>query len=888
VKIARYPYVHLEKAAGIPPDEKSLSRIFFLLRNRTGHDFTYYKHNTIVRRIRRRMLLHKIKKIQDYVRYLQNTPVEIDELFEDILINVTGFFRDQETFEKLKEKVFPQLFKGRSAEEPVRIWVPGCSTGEEAYSIAIALTEFLNGKWSSIPIQIFATDINEKSVNKARAGIYSENIVSDVSSTRLQRYFTQVPGGYQINKLIRDMCVFAVQDVIKDPPFSKLDLVCCRNLLIYLDRDLQKKVLSILHFALNPHGFLLLGTSETVGASADLFSLVDKKVKIYSKKFVSIPIPREITAVPAAPLDFLPAPGKYEKPGRDLHAEAVQFLLERYGPPAVIIDDHMEIVAFSGKTGPYIEPSPGTVSLKLLKMARQDLIADLRAIAFKAIKSNAAARKDNIPFHHNGEKHALNILVTPLQGQKASQRFFAVVFEPAITAPEPSRPKVKIKPDEKDRRIDELEQELLTTREQMQSIINDQITTNEELQTANEEIQSANEEMQSTNEELESAKEELQSTNEELVTVNDELENRNIELGRVNNDLTNLLSSVEIPMVMLSDDLRIRHFTPLAKDLLNLIDTDVGRPITDLKPKINVHNLDRMVSEVINTIRSKAIEAQDEDGHWYSVQIRPYKTTDNRIEGAVLVFIDITDVKQDPEQVHLAAAIMRDSNDAITVQDLEGRILAWNKGAHRMYGYTETEARKMTIWDLVPDNAREAELQLTKRLTAGEAVTSFETLRRTKDGRILDVWLTVSGIRDRTGKIASIASTERDITEIKRNLERVRRLAAVVNDSNDAILVHDFDGNIQAWNSRAEQLYGYTEAQALKMNVLNMISDGQREDYLRCMKRLQAGETIDSFETQRNNKDGQAIAVIVRVTLLVDDAGQPKAIATTERAVKAS
>jgi two-component system CheB/CheR fusion protein len=712
------------------------------------------------------MLLHKLERLKDYVRFLQQTPGELDALFQDILINVTAFFRDPETFEALKKTVFPRITAGRSPDNPIRIWAAGCSSGEEAYSVAIALLEFLGDQATGTPIQIFATDIDANAIDKARAGVYPENISADLTPTRLKRFFVPVPEGYQIGKAIRDMCVFAVQNLIKDPPFSRLDLAVCRNLLIYLGNVLQKKVLQVLHYALKPTGFLMLGTSETVGGSADLFALTDRKNKIYTKKTALAPLQYEFAA--GAP-GLLETEGPAAPPPIDVPRQADRIILNRYGPPGVIIDHHLNIQHFRGQTGPYIEPSPGTATLNLIKMARQDLTVELRTLVHKAIKEGASARKEGVRMRTDGEPRTVDIQVIPLQGPAAAGPHLLVLFEePSPPAPAPEtvqekKPPAKAVPSALERRVRELEDELVSDKEYMQSIIEEQEATNEELSSANEEIQSANEELQSTNEELETAKEELQSTNEELATVNDELENRNLELTQANSDLTNLLSSIDLPMIMLSEDLCIRRFTSPAQRLMNLIASDVGRPISDIKPKFDLPDLGKLALEVIDALSPKTVEVGDSEGHCYSLRLRPYKTVDNRVAGAVLVCIDITEAK-DLEQERLLATVVRHANDAITVQDLDGRILAWNPRAQQLYGYTEAEALAMNIMEIIPKDRHQEAKDFVRRLRRGESVESFETQRICKEGRVLDVWLTASLLVDDAGSPKGVATTEREMT----------------------------------------------------------------------------------------------------------------------------
>src|SRR5574337_808964 len=567
-RIARHPYLLQERSVeadlGESPD--ALNKIFMILRQRTGNDFTYYKHSTIRRRIKRRMLLHKLDRIDAYARYLQSTPGEADALFQDILINVTGFFRDPESFEALKKEVFPRLLgNNRPHHAPVRIWIPGCSTGEEAYSVAMSLLEYLGDRAPGVSVQIFATDIDHKALDKARTGLYPDHITEEVDAGRLKRFFIKTAGGYLISKAIRNMCVFAVQNVTKDPPFSKIDLVCCRNLMIYLGAILQKKVLQTFHYALQPNGFLLLGTSETIGTHTELFSLLDKKNKLYTKKPAAGRVGYDFSSRPLLADDgtTLATAHMSIPPATDIQQEAERLILNRYAPPGVIINQNMDILHFRGQTGRYLEPAPGVASLNLLKLARQELSVELRAAIHKALKEGRDIHKEAVRYRHDGGDHLVDLRVLPLQGTSGGERCLAVLFEadrpPPQEGPAPRAPDDGSKP-----RIQELEQEVNATRDYMQSIIEEQEATNEELKSANEEIQSTNEELQSTNEELETAKEELQSTNEELTTLNEELENRNTQLSQAINDLNNLLNSVNIPIVILSSELRIRSFTPLA------------------------------------------------------------------------------------------------------------------------------------------------------------------------------------------------------------------------------------------------------------------------------------------------------------------------------------
>lgn len=749
-----------------------LEKIFILLRNRTGNDFTHYKQTTIRRRISRRMLVNKIERLTDYVRFLNTHSPEIDALFQDILINVTGFFRDPEAFELLKDSIFPAIMQDRDSNHPIRIWVPGCSTGEEVYSIIITLLEYLGDNVTGITVQVFASDIDQQAIDKARTGIYADGITAEVSAERLRRFFTKVPQGYQINKRIRDLCIFATQNITKDPPFSHLDLIACRNILIYMGSMLQRKVLQTLHYALNPGGYLFLGSSETVGASADLFSMTGKEHKIYKKKDT----PKSSRYHPTTTTSALPTatmsigkPLMDEPEPMNLQQLAESIILDQYGPPGVVVNERLDIIQFIGNTGPYMQPAPGTASLNLIKLAHPDLSVELRVAAHNAIKNRAPARREEISLHHNGKTEEITIDVVPLS-LRGDTHYYLVMFHKIAEYDASKHAISKAKGGKKESsggemdHIRELEQELGATKSYMQAIIEDQEAANEELQAANEEIQSTNEELQSTNEELETAKEELQSTNEELVTVNEELENRNSELSTSNDDLKNIISSTELPVVMLNEALRIRFFSPQAHALLNLIDSDIGRPIGDIRPNIDTDDIATQVHKVIETLRPLTMEVKNDQGHWYSMRIQPYRTEDNHIKGAVIVFIDITDSKT-LQRASRLATVVEDSNDAITVLNLDGGIMEWNPKATEIYGYTEEEAINANIQMVIPEEKQQELQAALDKLVKNETVRPFETERLSKSGKRLKMIVTISVLCNEQGEPAAFATTERVVEE---------------------------------------------------------------------------------------------------------------------------
>jgi two-component system CheB/CheR fusion protein len=631
--------------------DQQLNDVFDLLRPATGVDFRHYKLPTIRRRLFRRMALHRFTHVGEYVQMLRSNPAEVLNLYRDLLIHVTRFFREPESFEAIARIVFPAVLDDRPSDQPIRAWVSGCASGEEAYSLAITLVEFLARRNSAVRVQIFATDVSESAVEQARAGVYPMGIESEVSPDRLRRFFTKIDGTYRVTKMIRDMCVFARQDLTRDPPFSRLDLILCRNVLIYMDLPLQKKLLSVFHYALNSNGFLALGQAETVGAQATLFSLIDKKFRVHRKRATGMAL------LPAFPADYaatVPAVKKTRSelptPEKALQVEVNRIINDRFAPPGVVVDSDLQIVQFRGQTGMFLEPAPGEASLSLLKMAREGLLHGLRAVLNAARKSRGPARKTGLQVRSGKSWVNVDLEVIPLASP--GRMHFLVLFEERARKGAAGRaaPREEAEPRGERRhgrsQVSFLQRELAANREYLQSIIQELEAANEELQSANEEILSSNEELQSTNEELDTAKEELQSTNEELNTVNEELQGRNEELSRVNSDLVNLLASVQISIVIVGADLRIRRFTPMAERVLNLIAADVDRSIAHINPNIQGADLAELIAECIDTIAPLEREVRDRQGRWYSLRIRPYRTAENKIDGAVLALFDIDTPKR--------------------------------------------------------------------------------------------------------------------------------------------------------------------------------------------------------------------------------------------------
>lgn len=637
--------------------DRLVKEIFRLLKTFSKVDFVDYKTATIQRRILRRMNINQIGDLGDYVKLLHRNPEEVEALYRDVLINVTSFFRNPDVFKSLRQAVYPKILGERAASEPVRFWVPGCSSGEETYSHAISLVEMLSEMRLEVPVQIFGTDLSESAIQKARSGFYKESIANEVSEVRLRRFFHKAPGGYQISKAIRDMCVFARQNVFSDPPFSRMDLISCRNVLIYLSPVLQKKVIPIFHYALKPQGFLLVGNTEgLLGAGAEIFDLVERKSKIYQKKAVPSPVTFGLAVGTHEYLDRIqkkppaePKDDEQPKTPADVQREADRLLLTKYVPSAVVVTDNLEILQSRGKTSRFLELPTGKASLNLLKMARPGLLFELRTLLEKARQNSIPVSKDGVTVEDGDSRFFVKLEVIPFRTPAHDQRHFLVLFE-EIAGARPAEPRIsshqaaKELSDSREVQIAQLKQELAGTKEYLQSIIEGQEATNEELQSANEEIQSGNEELQSTNEELQTSKEELESANEELNTVNEEIQHRNQQLAQLSNDLINLLNSATIPMIMLGEDLHIRRFTPEAERVFGFANDDVGKALTHLPLHLDLPRLERWMLDVMRDVTVKNERVQARDGTLYKLRITPYRTLENKIDGVVLALLDISDV----------------------------------------------------------------------------------------------------------------------------------------------------------------------------------------------------------------------------------------------------
>jgi two-component system CheB/CheR fusion protein len=679
-----------------PTVVSGINRILMLLRSGTGHDFSFYKKSTIGRRIERRMLQHNIENTETYARYLKENPAEVKLLFKELLINVTSFFRDAEAFASLKSEILPLLFEGKPEDYVLRVWVAGCATGEEAYSIAMLLREFMEETRQELKIQIYSTDLDDSAINVARAGIYPPNIAQDIDPERLRRFFVKVEAGYRVKKDIREMVVFATQNVIKDPPFTRLDLLSCRNVMIYLEPELQNRLIPAFHYALKPGGVLFLSPSESIGHYTDLFAPLNRKWKFFRATGT-------VASTRAALSDGLlwtknssaKAPTEVTKKIRetDFAELTKRALLQSFAPAAVVTDLKGNIIFVHGDTGKYLRPAPGQATLNVVDMARDGLQLELRAILNSAGKGESNVSRE-MSVKSNGDSHAVRVSLHSMADLDASRKLLLISFQDVAHSidDKPGRLKGVVRGHDELRRVKELEYELAYAKENLQAIIEEQQASNEELKSTNEELQSTNEELQSTNEELETSKEELQSVNEELITVNAELQSKIEQLFMMQNDMKNLIDNINGGTIFLDGHLKIKRFTREAAQIFRLVATDLGRPLCDIKSNIQDENLLAEAQAVLDSLTPQEHEVQTVGGAWYLVRIQPYRTLENVIDGVVLTFIDISKriaaEVAEKSALKLAEGIVDTVREPLIVLDEKLKIISASRSFYRHFQTT--------------------------------------------------------------------------------------------------------------------------------------------------------------------------------------------------------
>jgi len=798
-----------------------LEKIFYLLRSHAGHEFSAYKDNTLLRRIDRRITITKTSTIEKYVIYLETNPKELEFLFREILIGVTNFFRDKEAFKHLQEKVIPELFKNKINAKIIRIWIPACSTGEEAYSIAILINEYKERIKKDIKVQIFGTDIDDVAIEKARQGIYPDGVAVDIPTEYIKKYFNLHDNMLQIKKSIRNDIVFATQNVITDPPFSKMDLISCRNLLIYLLSDIQNKMLLLFHYALNDNGFLFLGSSESITKVSSYYRVIEKKWKIFQRKEPLLPIGERERFFPPLidynykadyPLDS----GLQEKISYNEIIE--EFLLNEYAPPAVIINKEYKILYFHGRTGEFLEPSTGDARLNILDMAREGFRLELTTALRKANSTKKDVIYKNLKVKTNGTSVSLNLIVKPIFEAPMMEGLFMVLFEKILSKPKEESIEIKLESidDLTKQRIKQLEDELNSTKQSLQTTIEELETSNEELKSTNEELQSSIEELQSTNEELQTSKEELQSVNEELMTVNAELEARIMDLSIANNDLANLMESTEISTIFLDLDFNTNLFTPSATRILNLIDSDIGRPIQHISSNLKYNNLLIDIEEVLKSLIPKEQDVQDNNNNWYTMKITPYRTIDNIINGVVITFFDITKRKEIERDLLISESFLNSVIDqspyATWISDEHGTLIRINQACLNLLNLNEEEI--VGIYNIFKDNLIEEQGHMhlvnsvynegkAARFTMVYDRSNLENISIEKYPKVI-VDISIFPILDIYGKITNAVIQEIDITErtrtnqiIVESKEKIQEAYNLANFYKD-LFAHDMRNILQS------------------------------------------------------------------------------------------
>lgn len=893
----KHPYAVQE--ASIHSEDSDLTRIFALLRDKHKVDFTFYKPNTIVRRIERRISINQCRDLKEYRNLLENNSQEVSALFQELLIGVTNFFRDDTVFEEIRGKWLTPLVKSLSNNE-IRVWIAGCSTGEEAYSLAIMLAEYREYSGNFFRMKLFATDVDAKAVEKASAGLYPESIAADVPAHLLVKYFSRREDSFQISQAIRESVVFAQHNLIKDPPFTNIHLLSCRNLLIYLQPVLQRKILELFNFSLVKDGLLMLGTSESIGEMVDYFDMVSPKGKIYRArgKYRSLGI-GGIDPAPALMTSFRNPP---PQSGRHVAGRYQDDkILERFFnaltkdllPFTMIVNESLEISHIFGDAQRYLSYPSGKLVTDITKLVSKDLAIPIATGARKALKSGESINMSNIKLREKDKVRTLNIHVRLLPGRKNQETLLAIlIFE----ADHHATQEIGFAADNFDinqdaaQRINDLEQELQLTRENLQATV-------EELETSNEELQATNEELLASNEELQSTNEELQSVNEELYTVNAEHQSKISELTILNNDLDNLFNSTNIGILFLDENLDIRRFTHKLQSLFHIVENDIGRPFFHLTHSIRDIDLEDLIGQVVEKKIILESEVQNQHGNWYFMRIIPYAVSDRIYSGVILTFVNIDLLKQTQEslrqrselETQRLASFVNYSLDAITLLDDAGTFITWNRGAELLYGWSAREALQMRFESLVPLDERPHMRRVFDNLQRGEQVAQFDSKRLNRQGEVIDVSVsaTLLSSQNDTGRIFSL--TERDLRshlliDKRHCISCIQKLASLLLDANEAIIIIDFEGFIVAWNKGAESLYGWSQSEAMGMKFESLVPANLREEAREMFQSIVSGRSsYQVTQSQRQTKNRQVINITMIASVLGYQNGDTMLVVTTEK-----
>ncbi len=878
--------------------EADLNTICRIVKEATGNDLQCYKVNTIVRRIYRRMVVNGIRDRQHYLELLKTDTDESLALAKEVLIGVTSFFRDPEAFAELERLVLPVIFNKHRADNPVRIWLAGCSTGEEAYTVAILVYEFMQRHGIFQPVKIFASDLDMRAIDYARKGLYSIGIRQHLSPQRLDEHFIRKSGQYEVKKYLRDMIVFAQHNLIRDPPFSKLDLLVCRNVLIYLNATVQKKLLPLFHQGLNPGGCLFIGPSETVGSSSELFAALSGKWKIYKRKDLnqrlSVDFPSDSTTYDQSErFDSDSALAKYIKPGSVLE----KLLVERYAPPSMLLNEKYDVLYFSTKANRYLVIPKGEPTPNLLKLARDEIRPALRAALHKAQKEEADVTYEYTLVTIDGKQEQLSIHVEPLTAPAALKGLVVVILEPTPIMADTSEAQTDLGRD-KDQIIFQLDEQLRITHDELQETISRLANSNDELKNSNEELMSMNEEFQSTNEELETSKEELQALNEELSTVNSELEAKVEALNQANNDINNLLNCSDIATLFLDRELRVKLYTPASTQLYNLIPADIGRPFAHLSGRISDQQLGADARKVLNTLQPVEREIVTKDHNHYLVRVLPYRTAADVIDGVVLTFTDITYRHNAERERAQLAAIVETTSDAIIGQTLDGEVTSWNEGAENLYGYMAAEMVGQNISKIIPPERRHEISVITDKIRHGEKVSRIETERWGKDRNVIPVSLSLTPIFNAVREVVACASIAHDISEERRQqqllieseeLQRLRaeELAALMDAVPAAVfMTRDAHTTTIEANQAGQALLNLSSGDCIVDQVFDdqqtknfkVFSGGQelRRGEFPLEKVAATGEQLSNVEEDLVFEDGSKISLFGNIVPLKNSVNEPR------------
>jgi two-component system CheB/CheR fusion protein len=892
----KHPYA-VQDSNVLATEDSDLTRIFALLRDKHKVDFTHYKPNTVVRRIERRVTINQCKDLKEYRLLLEGNSHEVSTLYQELLIGVTNFFRDELVYEELRGRWLDEVIRTITNDE-LRVWVPGCSTGEEPYSIAMLLAEHRESTGQRFKVKIFATDVDQRAVERASAGFYPESIAADVPSYLLAKYFVRRDENFQIAQTIREMVVFAQHDLTKDPPFTNIHLLSCRNLLIYLQPVLQRKILDFFNFSLVKDGILLLGTSESIGEMVEHFDLVSPKFKFYRSRGKFRPL--GLASGDGLPLLNNTFRVVNSLPARALNRYTDERVLERFInalagdvlPFTMIVNDQMEITHLFGESRDYLSYPSGKLISDVSRLVNKELSIPIATGLQKVLKTNEEILLSNIRLRDRERCRSLTLQIRPLPGKKGQAPLLAVMLREAGHVSVNDRAEAVSYDLDRDaaQRINDLEQELTLSRENLQATV-------EELETANEELQATNEELLASNEELQSTNEELQSVNEELHTVNAELQGKITELTLLNSDLHNLFNSTSIATLFLDENLEIRRFTPNLREIFNIVESDVGRPFFHLSHKLKGVALSTLVEQVNESHQVCEREVQLSSGEWYLLRVLPYAVGTALYAGVILTFVDINQLKETEyslqkqirDEKSRLAAFVNDSQDAMTLQDMQGNILTWNRGAEALYGWSEAEVLGKSFYTLIPQAARKEMETVVAHLKSGGSSSQFNAQRITKDGRTITVSVSAAILRPSPDTGEFLALTARDLTahheaERANCIACMQRLALQLLDVQEAITLIDFNGKVLAWNKGAELLYGWTQQEAAGLNFTWLIPEEDRAEAGRFFAELTSGEAgRQAQRVRRITKDGRVIFVDMIASVLGDRHGERMVVVSTER-----